>query len=141
MILFLSLFAVTFGVATAIAFVVEKMTRPLVFHILSGISGDMAVSWQKLISLAMYTMAITWSASATRITYYLYETKNYDGTTNKVAFDKARAAMEIYESILDAMEGAMGILILFFIVTVIATAIMRGQQRRAAERVLADLKQ
>jgi|SRR3989344_2483244 len=140
MILFLSLFAVTFGVATAIAFVVEKMTRPLVFHILSGISGDMAVSWQKLISLAMYTMAITWSASATRITYYLYETKNYDGTTNKVAFDKARAAMEIYESILDAMEGAMGILILFFIVTVIATAIMRGQQRRAAERTLTDLK-
>ena len=139
MILFLSLFAVTFGVATAIAFVVEKMTRPLVFHILSGISGDMAVSWQKLISLAMYTMAITWSASATRITYYLYETKNYDGTTNKVAFDKARAAMEIYESILDAMEGAMGILILFFIVTVIATAIMRGQQRRAAERTLTDL--
>ena len=91
MILFLSLFAVTFGVAIVIAFVVEKMTRPVMSHILSGISGDVAGSWQKLISLAMYTAAITWGASARRITYYLYETKNYDGTTNKVVFDKVKA--------------------------------------------------
>lgn len=129
--MFLTLLLVTFILAVLTSFVVERAMRKPISQILTKIVGDLAGAWQKYVSLGLYVMGIAWGAPVSRLQYYL--DPSYQGST-RTPLDMPHAILEGYRTIIDTMEGVTSLLLAFFVVTMIAYVIVRGQEARAQKR-------
>ena len=130
--MFLTLLLVTFVLAVLTSFVVERAMRKPISQILGKIVGDLAGAWQKYVSLGLYVMGIAWGAPVSRLQYYL----DPGFQSERTPLDMPHAILEGYRTIIDTMAGVTTLLLAFFVVTMIAYVIVRGQEARAQRRAV-----
>jgi hypothetical protein len=129
--MFFLVLVVTFVLALLTSFVVERSMRASVSKILSRVVGDIADAWQKYVSLGIYVMGISWGAPVGRLQYYLDPRSN----SEPLVLDAPHMILEGYRTVVDTMYGVVTLLLVFFVVTMIAYVIVRGQESRAERKV------
>jgi hypothetical protein len=125
--MFLLLLALTLGVALATsALVVFFFNRPI-RQILDRIIGDeIASGWHRFLLFAIYVVGVSSGVQIWKLEQYVHpEQYNPQGAARVLAIDGASIGLEIYRTIIQTLQGVAWALLVFFVVALIAFAIIR----------------
>ena len=129
--MFLTLILATFVLAVLTSLVVERAMRKPVSEILSKIVGDLAGAWQKYVSLGIYVMGISWGAPVGRLREYIRVDSEF---LKREPLDMPHMALNMYETVIETLQGVTTLLLAFFVFTMIAYVIVRGLEVRAEKK-------
>ena len=130
--MFLTLLLVTFLISVCVSlFVVQLFKRPIDSILKRIIADDISVAWVRYITFGLYVVGIS---SGVRI-YELerYITRPPIANAEIVTLTRERWVLEVYRTIISALQGLAGVLLLFFIVALIAFVMVRIFELRRAK--------
>ncbi|HEY6222078.1 MAG TPA: hypothetical protein VIX13_06030 [Candidatus Eisenbacteria bacterium] len=125
--MFLVLLALTLGVALATsALVVFLFNRPI-RQILDRIIGeDIAAGWHRFLLFAIFVVGVSAGVQIWKLEQYVHpERIGPEGTAKALALDGPSIGLEIYRTIIQTLQGVAWALLVFFVVALIAFAIIR----------------
>ncbi len=128
----LSLLGVTFVVALATSWVVARVfQRPL--HGILGriVAEEISAAWVRYLTFAIYVVGLSGGVRIWAIERYLAST---DPSKTALVLDADRWVLEIYGTIIGALQSLAWMLLVFFGFALIAYVVIRGQETRAARR-------
>jgi hypothetical protein len=122
--MFLTLLLVTFLISVLVSFFVASMFRHPIERILKRIIADeISDAWVRYITFGLYVVGIS---SGVRI-YDLerYITRPPVRNAEIISLTMERWVLEVYRTIIGALQGLAGVLLLFFVVALIAFVVVR----------------
>ena len=135
--MFLVLLALTLGVALATsALVVLFFNRPI-RQILDRIIGEQIASgWHRFLLYAIFVVGVSSGVQIWKLEQYVHpERLDPRGTARVLALDGPSIGLEIYRTIIQTLQGVAWALLVFFVVALIAFAIIRrGEAGPAGSR-------
>jgi hypothetical protein len=132
--MFLVLLALTLGVALATsAIVVFFFNRPI-RQILDRIIGeDIASGWHRFLLFAIFVVGVSSGVQIWKLEQYVHpERFGPEGTARVLALDGPSIGLEIYRTIIQTLQGVAWALLVFFVVALIAFAIIRRGEAKHA---------
>ena len=122
--MFLTLLLVTFVISASMSFLVVWMFRRRMKKILGMIIADeMSDAWVKYITFGLYVVGISSGVRINQLERYIIKPAIEDAEIVSLTFE--RGVLEVYGTIISALQGLAGALLVFFIVTLIAFVIVR----------------
>ena len=122
--MFLTLLLVTFLISIVVSFIVVMLFRRPTDKILKRIiADDISDAWVRYITFGLYVVGI--SAGVRIYDLERYITKPYGPGSEIISLTMERWVLEVYRTIIGALQGLAGVLLLFFIVALIAFVIVR----------------
>jgi hypothetical protein len=131
--MFLVLLALTLGVALATsALVVFFFNRPI-RQILDRIIGEeIAAGWHRFLLFAIFVVGVSSGVQIWKLEQYVHpERLGPDGSARVLALDGPSIGLEIYRTIIQTLQGVAWALLVFFVVALIAFAIIRRGEAKA----------
>src|SRR3989344_8571416 len=129
--MFFALILGTFALAVATSFVVERAMRKPVSEILGKIVGDLADAWQQYASLGIYVMGISYGAPVSRLREYIRVDSEF---LKREPLDMPHMMLNMYETVIETLQGVTTLLLAFFVFTMIAYVILRALEVRAEKK-------
>jgi len=135
--MFLTLLAVTFVISVVVSAALVAIFKKPIGSILQRIMADeISVAWKRYLDFAILVIGIS---SGVRI----WELENYISPTctgkdtQILALTTDRWVLEVYRTVIGAMQGVAWLLLVFFIFALIAFVVVRamemGRARKAGE--------
>lgn len=128
--MFITLMAVTFVIAFLVSFLIVRIFSPSLVKILNRIITDeISSAWVKYMQFALYVVGIS---SGVRI----WELKRYitptivDGEQQILELTSDRWILEVYGTIIGALQGMAWVLLVFFIFALLAFVIVKSFEAR-----------
>ena len=121
--MFLTLLAVTFVISLVVCGIVDLLFRKPIDSILQRIVADkISAAWSRYIRFALYVVGIS---GGVRI-YALEQYINPQGKdVPAIQLNMDRWVLEVYRTIIEAMQAIAGMLLVFFICALVAYVIVR----------------
>ena len=122
--MFLTLLLVTFLISALMSFLVVWLFRRPIRRILERIDADeISGAWVKYITFGLYVVGIS---SGVRINQFeRYITRPPVENAEVVSLTLQRGVLEVYRTVMSALQGLSGALLVFFFVALIAFVIAR----------------
>lgn len=149
--MFLSLLAVTFGIALTVSFIVARVFDQPVKNILARIIADeIHQAWVKYIQFAIYVVGVSGGVRVWELERYitphyaeLAYPPGYAGQAGRLgevgpgalALNADRWVLEVYRTIIETMQSVAWMLMVFFVFALIAYVIVRVFELRQPKAV------
>lgn len=133
--MFLSLLLVTFAVALGVSALVVRLFRPSVDAILQRIITDaISQAWLKYLTFAIYVVGVSKGVRVYDLERYV-NPERYEAGLPPVELNANRWVLEVYRTVIEALQGIAWLLLVFFVFALIAYVIVRGleMRRKSAE--------
>lgn len=126
--MFISLLVVMFAVALATAAVVARLfDRPVGAILTRLIADEIGVAWLRYIKFALYVVGVSWGVRVWTLEQLIApEVRGQP----RIVLDGNRWVLEVYRTVLGALQATAWVLLLFFLVALVAYVIVRGQELR-----------
>lgn len=130
--MFFALLLLTLGVALLTASIVVLFFRKPVRQILDRIVGeDLASGWQRFLLFAIFVVGVSSGVQIWKLEQYLRTDPGAPPGARVPPLDAASMSLEIYRTVIQTLQGVAWALLLFFVVALIAHAIVRRRETRA----------
>lgn len=124
--MFLSLLIVTFIIAFGVSFIVVKLFDASVEKILARIiRDDISIAWNRYLKFAIIVVGISGGVRIWELEQYI-KPRRIDEAA--MVLTAERWVLEVYRTIIGTLQSIAWMLLIFFIVTLIAYVIVRGQE-------------
>jgi hypothetical protein len=120
-------FVVAFAVASIVAFV---FNRPIDGILKRVVPADIAYAWVRYLRFAIYVVGLGGGVRVWDFEKYLIQQEPYNAI---VPLTGERWMLEIYQTIIGALQSAAMVLLVFFVFALIAVVIVRIVETRAAK--------
>lgn len=121
--MFVTLLSVTFLIAVATSTVAAWLFAPAIRKILNRlVSNELASSWQRYILFAIYVVGISGGVRVWDLEKYI--TPDKDGQL--ITLNSDRWLIEVYKTIIGALQSVAWMLLVFFLFALIAYVVVRG---------------
>ena len=133
--MFFVLLIVTLGVSLATAGTVVLFFRKPIRQILDRIIGeDIAEGWQKFLVFALFVVGVSAGVQIWKLEQYLQpQAQGPDGKLHVLELTGPALALEIYRTVIQVLQGMAWGLLLFFVIALVAFAIIRRSETRPAK--------
>ena len=129
--MFFALLLLTLGVALLTASIVVLFFKKPVRQILDRIVGeDLASGWQRFLLFAIFVMGVSSGVQIWKLEQYLRTDPGAPPGARVPALDGPSIALEVYRTIIQTLQGVAWALLIFFVVALIAHAIVRRREAR-----------
>ncbi|MCS6806101.1 MAG: hypothetical protein RMM98_05415 [Acidobacteriota bacterium] len=129
--MFITLLAVTLLIAAVVSTVAAWLFAHPVKKILDRlVSEELASSWQRYILFAIYVVGISGGVRVWELEKYI--TPDKDGQSMALNLD--RWLIEVYKTIIGALQGIAWMLLVFFLFALIAYVVVRGFESKRISR-------
>ncbi len=134
--MFFVLLLLTLGVALGTAAVVVRFFTKPIRQILDRIIGeDIAAGWHQFLQFAVYVVGVSAGVQIWKLEQYLHPQPGPKGDVQPLTLDAASIGLEVYRTIISVLQGVAWALLVFFVVALVAFAIIkRGELRPPARR-------
>lgn len=130
--MFFTLLIVTFVISLLVSFIVVRLFNAPVDKILKRIIADeISDAWVKYIKFGLYVVGISSGVRIYDLERYITKPQIKDAEIIPLTFE--RWVLEVYRTIIEALQGLAGVLLIFFIVALIAFVIVRVFELRKAK--------
>jgi len=127
--LFITLLVVTFAISVAVSgFVVLIFTKPVDDILRRILSDNISQAWVKYIKFAIYVVGTSSGVRIWELERYI--TPQYGGG-QVLALSRDRWVLEVYRTIIEALQGIAWLLLVFFAVSLLAFVIVRRAKSEA----------
>ena len=125
--MFFALLLMTLGVALLTSLIVVLFFRKPIRQILNRVIGeDLASGWQRFLLFAVFVVGVSSGVQIWKLEQYLHPDPGLPkGAARVLELDTASIALEIYRTVIQTLQGVAWALLSFFIVALIAYAIVR----------------
>jgi hypothetical protein len=134
--MFFVLLLLTLGVALLTSATVVLFFKKPIRQILDRIIGEeIAGGWQRFLLFAIYVVGISSGVQIFKLEQYLHapDGPGPDGATRlPLALDAASMGLEVYRTIIQVLQGIAWALLVFFVVALVAFAIVRRGEAKHA---------
>lgn len=128
--MFIALLLVTFLIAAATSFVVARaFHRPVAVILHRIVADELALAWQRYVVFAIYLVGIN---GGVRIWELEKSVAPRGGNPAPLALNTDRWALEVYRTLIEALQSIAWALLLFFGVALLAYLVVRSLELRAA---------
>jgi ABC-type xylose transport system permease subunit len=133
--MFFVLLALTLGVALATAAIVVAFFNRPIRQILDRIVNDpVSAGWHRFLLFAVFVVGVSNGVQIWKLEQYLHpEFAGPRGEARILTLDGPSIALEIYRTVILVLQGVAWALLVFFVVALIAFAIIRRSEGRPAE--------
>jgi large-conductance mechanosensitive channel len=122
--MFLTLLLATFVIAALISFLVIALFKRPIGRILSRIIADeISDTWVTYITFGLYVVGISSGVRINQLERYITRPPVEDAQVVSLTFE--RGVLEVYRTIISALQGLAAALLVFFIVALIAFVVVR----------------
>jgi large-conductance mechanosensitive channel len=122
--MFLTLLLVTLLISVAMSsLVVWLFTRPIGRILKRIIADEMSEAWVTYIRFGLYVVGISSGVRIDQLERYITRPPVEDAEIVSLTFE--RGVLEVYRTVISALQGLAGALLVFFIVALIAFVIVR----------------
>ena len=130
--MFLTLLLVTFLISALVSLlVVWLFTRPIARILKRIIADEISEAWVKYITFGLYVVGISSGVRVNELERYI--TRPPVENAEIIALTFERWVLEVYRTVISALEGLAAVLLIFFIVALIAFVIARIVESRQAK--------
>ena len=127
--MFITLLVVTFLIAFAVSYIVARLfTNPLNNILSRIIADDISIVWLKYLKFAIYVIGISAGVRIGQLEKYI--TRPPEEYAEIVTLNLDRWFMEVYRTIIGALQGIAWMLLVFFVFALIAYVIVRISEAR-----------
>ncbi len=134
--MFFMLLIVTLGVALLTSAIVVFFFKKPIRQILDRIIGEeIAGGWQRFLLFAIYVVGISSGVQIWKLEQYLHapEGPGPDGASRApLTLDSASMGLEVYRTVIQVLQGIAWALLVFFVVALVAFAIVRRGEAKHA---------
>ena len=134
--MFFVLLAVTLAVAVLTSAIVVHFFKKPIRQILDRIIGEeIAAGWQRFLLFAIYVVGISKGVQIWKLEQYLHppEVRGPEGAARvPLTLDAASMGLEVYRTIIEVLHGIAWALLVFFVVALVAFAIIRRREAKQA---------
>ncbi|HEU4335487.1 MAG TPA: hypothetical protein VFT32_13410 [Candidatus Eisenbacteria bacterium] len=130
--MFLLLLATTLGVALLTSGIVVFFFKKPIRQILDRIIGEsIAEGWQRFLLFAIYVVGVSSGVQIWKLEQYVHpQPMGPEGASRVLALDGPSIGLEIYRTIIQVLQGIAWALLVFFVVALIAFAIIRRAETK-----------
>ena len=122
--MFLTLLLVTFVISVAVSFAVASIFRRPIERILKRIIADeISDAWVRYITFGLYVVGISSGVRVYELERYI--TRPPVENAEILSLTMERWVLEVYRTIIGALQGLAWVLLLFFVVALIAFVVVR----------------
>jgi hypothetical protein len=122
--MFLTLLLVTFLISALTSFLVVRLfTRPIEKILDKVIADEISSAWVRYIIFGLYVVGISSGVRITQLERYI--TRPPVENAEIVSLTLERGVLEVYGTVISALQGLAGALLVFFVVALIAFVIVR----------------
>lgn len=134
--MFLTLLFVTLVTAVAVAFITTRVFSNSISGILERIiEADIAKAWSRYLTFAIYVVGISGGVRLYEIERYITGTITDESLrTIPLELTTERWILEIYRTIIQALQSIAWLLLVFFVFALIAYVVVRIFESRKPER-------
>lgn len=128
--MFLTLLAVTFTIAVLCAFAVARLFDRPIGAILSRIvAEELSSAWHRYIKFAIYVVGVSGGVRIWELEKYITpRTKDVEVPV----LNADRWVLEVYRTVIETLQSAAWMLLVFFVFALIAYVVVRGFELRRA---------
>ena len=124
--MFVTLLAVTFGIALVVTFIVARVFQKSITGILDRIFiPEISRAWQRYMTFAIYVVGISGGVRIWELEKYI--TPRRDEPT--VVLNSDRWVLEVYRTIIETLQSTAWLLLGFFIVAIVAYGIGKAASK------------
>jgi hypothetical protein len=128
--MFLTLLAVTFGIAALVSSVVARLfDRPLRQILSRLVQEELSAAWHRYLIFAIYVVGIGGGVRVASLQKYIMPSADAGPS---VTLNPDRWTLEIYQTIMGTLQSVAGMLLVFFVFALIAYVVVRGLETRKA---------
>ena len=129
--MFITLLVVTFAIAVAVSgFVVLLFAKPVDDILRRILSDNISQAWVKYIKFAIYVVGVSSGVRIGELERYI--TTQY-GSGQVLALSRDRWVLEVYRTVIEALQGIAWLLLVFFAVALLAFVIVRAFELKKAK--------
>ena len=122
--MFITLLAVTFVISWVVAFIVVLVFGKPIDNILRRIIADeISQAWLKYLKFAIYVVGVSSGVRIWELEKYITPPQTKDAQV--IELTSERWVLEVYRTIIEALQGIAWLLLVFFIFALIAFVIVR----------------
>lgn len=136
--MFITLLAVTFGIALAVAAAVARFfARPIERILGRIIADDVSSAWATYLRFAIFVVGVSSGVRVWELERYI--TPHRPDVPEALVLTTERWVLELYRTVIGALQGVAWLLLAFFVVALVAYVIIRlGEARRPADGRVSD---
>ena len=130
--MFLTLLLVTFVVSVAVSLVVAWMFANPIDRILTRIIADaISAAWLRYMKFAILVVGVSSGVRVYELEKYISPTR-FDKDAKLLALTQERWILELYRTVIEALQGIAWLLLVFFVFSLIAYVIVRIAEMKRA---------
>lgn len=123
--MFLTLLLVTFIVSVVVAGIVARMfTKPIDSILKRIIADEISAAWLRYMKFAILVVGVSAGVRVYELEKYISPAQ-FDKDARVLELTQERWILEIYRTIIEALQGIAWLLLVFFVVALIAYVIVR----------------
>lgn len=123
--MFLTLLLVTFLVSVTVALVVARMFHRPIERILHRIiADDISSAWLRYMNFAILVVGVSAGVRVYELEKYISPLR-HDSNSTVLALTRERWILELYRTVIEALQGIAWLLLVFFVFALIAYVIVR----------------
>jgi hypothetical protein len=128
---FITLLVVTFAISVAVSgFVVVIFAKPVEDILRRILSDNISHAWVKYIKFAIYVVGVSSGVRIGELERYI--TPQY-GSGQVLGLSRDRWVLEVYRTVIEALQGIAWLLLVFFAVALLAFVIVRVFELKRAK--------
>ena len=134
--MFFVLLLLTLGVALATSLLIVVLFRKPIRQILDRIIGEeIASGWHRFLLFAIFVVGVSSGVQIWKLEQYVHPERyapREGGAVPPLTLDGPSLGLEVYRTIIQTLQGVAWALLVFFVVALIAFAIIRRGETRPA---------
>ena len=133
--MFLSLLLVTFIIAALVSVLVARVFKPALANILDRILSDpIHLAWVRYILFAIYVVGISSGVRVWDLEKYINPRISSEIQQSPLVLNMDRWVLEVYRTVIGTLQGISGMLLVFFILSLIAFIVVRVGEMKYGSR-------
>lgn len=137
--MFLTLLVVTFVISLVVAFLVVNLFRTAIGDILERILSDpVSVAWVRYLLFATYVVGISSGVRIWDLERYVNPRVLCDEPQALLVLNTDRWVLEVYRTVIGALQGIAWLLLVFFVFALIGFIIVRMGEMKYAKKKIAE---
>jgi hypothetical protein len=125
--MFITLLAVTFGIAVLVTFIVAKVFRHSITGILQRIFiQEISAAWHRYMTFAIYVVGISGGVRIFELEKYITP---HAKDQPELVLNRDRWVLEVYRTIIETLQSTAWLLLAFFVISIVAYGIVRAAKK------------
>jgi hypothetical protein len=125
--MFITLLAVTFGIAVLVTFIVAKVFQRSITGILQRIFiQEISSAWHRYMTFAIYVVGISGGVRIWELEKYITP---HAKDLPELVLNRDRWVLEVYRTIIDTLQSTAWLLLAFFVISIVAYGIVHAAKK------------